>query len=85
MTASELAWGAGKPEHRFANLDMTFHEAKSELIGRFEREYLERLLERHGGNVSKAAKAAGLDRRSLTRLRERHRPGRNPHGGADEA
>ncbi len=39
----------------------------------FRGEFLSRLLRRHLGNVSIAAKIAGLDRRSMHRLVERHR------------
>jgi DNA-binding NtrC family response regulator len=38
----------------------------------FERAYLERLLARHGNNVSAAARAAGIDRLKLYRLLWRH-------------
>ncbi|MEM4282593.1 MAG: helix-turn-helix domain-containing protein [Candidatus Woesearchaeota archaeon] len=34
----------------------------------FKKYYLEKLLKIHGGNISSAAKAAGIDRRSLHRL-----------------
>jgi two-component system, NtrC family, response regulator GlrR len=37
-------------------------------LRRFEREYLEQLLAAHGGNVSAAARAAGVDRIHLYRL-----------------
>jgi transcriptional regulator of acetoin/glycerol metabolism len=37
------------------------------------REYLQALLERHSGNVTKAALAAKLERESLHRLLRRHR------------
>jgi DNA-binding NtrC family response regulator len=37
-------------------------------LRRFEREYLEQLLAAHGGNVSAAARAAGVDRIQLCHL-----------------
>jgi len=37
-----------------------------------ERLYIERLLERHGGNVSAAAQAAGIDRTYIHRLIKKH-------------
>jgi DNA-binding NtrC family response regulator len=45
-----------------------FKECKDELIRRFEREYLTRLLSRSKGNVAKAARDAGLDRKHLYSL-----------------
>jgi transcriptional regulator of acetoin/glycerol metabolism len=36
-----------------------------------EREYLERLLARHGGNVSRAAKEAGMSRQGLHKAMQR--------------
>ena len=51
--------------------DRPFGEAKEELVARFEREYLEDLLRRAGGNMTEAAKRAGLERKYLYRLLER--------------
>jgi DNA-binding NtrC family response regulator len=42
--------------------------ARKRWLARFERAYLEALLEAHGGNVTVAAKAAGIDRVYLHRL-----------------
>lgn len=51
------------------NLDATlFRKGKSLAIGNFERGFIARLLTAHGGNISRAAKAAGKDRRSFQRL-----------------
>jgi len=50
------------------DLGRAFLEAREELLGRFERTYLERMLEAHGGNISRAARAAGLDRMHFKRL-----------------
>ena len=49
-----------------------FKDAKDELIEAFEREYVIDLLERHDGNVSKAAHSADIDRKSITRLMKKH-------------
>ncbi|MCA0375101.1 MAG: sigma-54 dependent transcriptional regulator [Gemmatimonadetes bacterium] len=49
-----------------------FHVAKDNLIAHFEKEYLARLTTRAGGNMSKAARLAGIDRTTLYRLMEKH-------------
>ncbi len=51
--------------------DRPFHDAKDELVARFEREYLTDLVQRAGGNLSQAARAAGLERKFLYKLLER--------------
>ena len=48
-----------------------FQEAKDEVVGRFERGYLEDLLRRADGNLSEAARRAGLERKYLYRLLRR--------------
>jgi DNA-binding NtrC family response regulator len=45
-----------------------FRLGKSRAIVQFERNFIARLLAAHGGNISRAAKAAGKDRRSFQRL-----------------
>jgi transcriptional regulator of acetoin/glycerol metabolism len=37
-----------------------------------EASYLRGVLERHGGNISAAAKAAGIDRKTFHRLINKH-------------
>lgn len=44
-----------------------YEEAREEALLRFKRSYLERLLAAHQGNVSAAARAAGMSRRNLHR------------------
>ncbi|MBI2896415.1 MAG: sigma 54-dependent Fis family transcriptional regulator [Deltaproteobacteria bacterium] len=53
-------------------LAATFHDAKSDAIERFERRYLTELLAASGGNVTRAAQAADIDRRHLHRLLAKH-------------
>lgn len=48
--------------------DKPFKEAKNELIRRFEQEYIRQLLGRHQGNISRAAREAGIERTYLQRL-----------------
>ena len=55
-----------------AVLDEAFHAAKDNVIAQFEREYLIRLVSRAGGNMSKAARLAGVDRTTLYRLMDKH-------------
>jgi DNA-binding NtrC family response regulator len=48
--------------------DLPLKDAKAEWLQLFEREYLVELLNRHGGNVSQAAKVAQIDRKTIHRL-----------------
>ncbi len=48
--------------------DLPYKQARGQMIEAFEREYVRGLLDRHEGNVSKAARAAGIDRVYLHRL-----------------
>jgi DNA-binding NtrC family response regulator len=59
------------PEAAAIRADRPFHEAKDALIARFEREYLTDLVQRAGGNLSQAARDAGLERKFLYKLLER--------------
>jgi len=55
-----------------AIMDEPYHAAKDRLIAEFEREYLSRLSARAGGNMSRAARLANIDRTTLYRLMEKH-------------
>ncbi len=60
-------------------LEMPFKEAKGLLVESFEKEYLQNLLQRHQGNISRAAQEAGIDRNYIHRLVKRYNipvPGR---------
>ena len=63
------AESAGMPS---SVLDEGFHGAKDRIIAHFEREYLTRLVGRAGGNMSKAARLASIDRTTLYRLMDKH-------------
>jgi len=53
-------------------LSLGFKEARATVVAEFERRYLTKLLESSGGNVSQAARQAGVDRSYLNGLLQRH-------------
>ncbi len=50
-----------------------FNAAKRKVVDAFEREYLSQLMSRHDGNISRAAVAAGKERRDLGKLLKKYR------------
>ena len=53
-------------------MEEPYHPAKERVIAQFEKEYLSRLVSRAGGNMSKAARLASIDRTTLYRLMDKH-------------
>ena len=62
-------------------MEESYHAARDRVIGQFETQYLSWLINRAGGNMSQAARLAGVDRTTLYRLMERHGLHRNPRAG----
>jgi DNA-binding NtrC family response regulator len=52
---------------------LSLKKAKQQWVEAFEREYLIALLNKHQGNISQAAKTAGVDRKTIHRLLKRYR------------
>ena len=52
---------------------LSLKNAKRHWVEAFEREYLIALLNKHQGNISQAAKTAGVDRKTIHRLLKRYR------------
>jgi len=52
--------------------DRPFKEAKNQLVETFERDYIVKLLERNGNNISRAAREAQIERAYLQRLVRKH-------------
>jgi DNA-binding NtrC family response regulator len=50
----------------------TFQQAKNKTITQFEREYIQKLLLAHGGNITRAAQAARKHRRAFWELIRKH-------------
>ncbi len=53
-------------------VEESYHAARERVVASFERRYLTWLIGRVGGNMSRAARVAGVDRTTLYRLMERH-------------
>ncbi len=51
---------------------LSLKNAKRHWVEAFEREYLTTLLKKHQGNISQAAKTAGVDRKTIHRLLKRY-------------
>ncbi len=71
-TGLRVASSSGPEPTPAPDIQLPFHEAKQRWIDQLESAYLKRLLEAHGGNISEAARAAGLSRQSCYRLMEKH-------------
>ena len=72
--ARDLALGArasGDPIAQVIAMDLPLAEARQKIVDEFEARYVEQLLANHGGNVTRAAAAAGVARRHLQRLKAR--------------
>jgi DNA-binding NtrC family response regulator len=59
---------------------LPFKDAKNRLVEAFEMAYWKRLLERTGGNVSKAARIAGVHRKSVEYIMKKLELGRDDVG-----
>jgi len=75
MGGETRAPDAGDDAAAFLSADVlgqVYHVARERVIASFERRYLSWLVARAGGNMSKAARLAGVDRTTLYRLMARH-------------
>jgi DNA-binding NtrC family response regulator len=72
IDAEDLAMEPDRPACSVPPSPGVFKAAKRQAIEVFERTYLGRLMAEHNGNVSRAAHAAGKERRDLGRLLKKH-------------
>src|SRR6266511_4102011 len=59
-------------EEELEGEDSSYYATRDRLLARFDRGYLTRVVMRAGGNLSKAARLARVDRTTFYRLMERH-------------
>ena len=53
-------------------MDLDYHSARDQILAQFETAYLQHVVQEAGGNISDAARVAGVDRTTLYRLMEKH-------------
>jgi DNA-binding NtrC family response regulator len=63
---------AGRVTLSSVTAEEPYHQARDRVLADFERTYLTALVNRASGNMSKAARLAGVDRTTLYRLMEKH-------------
>jgi two-component system, NtrC family, response regulator HydG len=56
---------------RFVDMDLPFPRARDRILEEFEARYVASLLQRHGGDIAKAAAASGIGRRYFQKLKSR--------------
>jgi DNA-binding NtrC family response regulator len=75
ITMSDLGW---KPQECVAGLptdDLTtipYRDAKESVLAQFSTRYLEKALEKSGGNVTQAAHASGMERQSFQQVMRKY-------------
>jgi two-component system, NtrC family, response regulator AtoC len=74
IEADDLSLPAAKLHGRAPTLDLDrpFRDLKADAVDRFERDYIVALLDRNDGNLAAAARQAGMDRKNLWQLVQRH-------------
>jgi len=73
ISADDLDIPSSRVLSASSNAEFTTYRAlKREAIALFERTYLTDLIASHGGNVTRAARTAGTDRRMLGKLLKKH-------------
>ena len=70
-TPSQTATSADASMTVPVDVGIAFKLAKQNVISEFERRYISRLLAQHDGNISAAARAAGIDRMSIHKMLHR--------------
>jgi DNA-binding NtrC family response regulator len=69
---NDAPWDADGGSTSQAMLNDAYHVAKEQVLAKFEKDYVTRLVARASGNMSRAARLASVDRTTLYRLFERH-------------
>jgi two-component system response regulator HydG len=77
---ASLADDPGGIIERILRMDLPLARAKQQLLGEFERRYVDRMLAQHQGSVVKAAAAAGIARRYFQILNARRGGGKKVSG-----
>ena len=72
LSPNDVEIAGASSTSRASDAASTFSSAKAKVVRQFERGYIERVLANCGGNVTRAAEAAGKDRRAFFELMRKH-------------
>jgi len=75
ITAEDIQWSFTPSSTDFIGeeqLRLPYKEAKARVLEKFHRDYLSHILTIHEGNVTKAARACGLERQALQQILRRY-------------
>ncbi len=75
ITAQDIDWPKDNTAVCFMGDEigaLSYKEAKSLLLDRFHRGYIDNLLRKNGGNITKSAKDCGLERQALQQIMKRY-------------
>ncbi len=64
--------GDGTANFAASIMSLDYHTAREQVLAQFEVDYLTNIVRTSGGNISDAARMAGVDRTTLYRLMEKH-------------
>lgn len=81
----EMDFGGGGSGPLVGLTDMDYHSAREHVLSRFEVDYLSHVVAAANGNISDAARVAGVDRTTLYRLMDKHGIGRDALAVEDSA
>jgi DNA-binding NtrC family response regulator len=75
ITIADLGWKSRECVAGLESGDMSelpYREAKESVLAQFSTRYLEEALRRSGGNVTRAARASGLERQSFQQIMRKY-------------
>ena len=72
--AAPSAAGSQRTLDELVSIELPFSRARELVVERFEQLYVEKMLSKHGGNVSRAAQASGIARRYFQIVKSRYKP-----------
>ncbi|MBL8739994.1 MAG: sigma 54-interacting transcriptional regulator, partial [Myxococcales bacterium] len=72
--AAPAATGSQRTLDELVSIEQPFSRARELVVERFEQLYVEKMLSKHGGNVSRAAQASGIARRYFQIVKSRYKP-----------
>ncbi len=75
IKADDIEWSSVSVSRNVVSkglIDLPYKEAKARILEQFHKDYLSQILNSHSGNVTKAAKACGLERQALQQILRRY-------------